>query len=113
MKLLIPLFLVIFLSACEIHYGEVEPPPRPLSVPESVPWVGGPDGGVFVDISKTEIQNIYTGSIYADVTGAVRFQGKFKYTGKKSFDVSDRNSFSFWDGDYLFLRNNEKLIAIR
>jgi len=46
-KLLIPLFLVIFLSACEIHYGEVEPPPRPPSVPESALWTGGLDGGVF------------------------------------------------------------------
>jgi len=46
-KLLIPLFLVIFLSACEIHYGEVEPPPRPPSDPESALWTGGLDGGVF------------------------------------------------------------------
>jgi hypothetical protein len=54
-KLLIPLFLVIFLSACEIHYGEVEPPPRPPSVHESALWTGRLDGGVFVEISKTKI----------------------------------------------------------
>ena len=112
MKSLIPLLLIIFLSACEIHYGEVEPPPRPPSVPESALWTGGLDGGVFVDISKTKIPKTYAGSIYADFTGVILFQGKFKYTGENDFDVSDRFSYGAWDGDYLFLRNNEKLIAI-
>ena len=107
MKAFISLLLIFFLSGCEIQFGEVEPPP---SVPESALWVGGLDGGVYVDISKTN--NIYTGTIYADVTGVIIFQGEFKYTGNNDFDVNDVNSYGGWDGDYLFLRNNEKLIAI-
>ena len=98
MKKLIALSLLLILSSCEIQYGEFEPPPRPLSVPKSALWIGGPvgdgfieisKGGVYVDISKTELQNIYMGTIYADVTGDTVYQGKFKYIGKDNFDVND------------------------
>lgn len=112
MKVLVSFFLVAILSGCEIEYGEIDPPTKPSSVPESALWTGGPDGGVFVDIFSTKRKNIYKGTIYTDVTGIVIYQGEFKYTGEHKFDYKNRFSYGAWDGDYLFLRNNEKLIAI-
>lgn len=111
MNKLISLCCLIILSACEVNYPEIQAPPKPSSVPETALWVGGPDGGVFLDISKITQQK-YSGSIYFDSTGEIWFQGEFKYTGDNSFDVSAKASYSFWDGDELFLTNNEKLTAI-
>ncbi len=112
MKPITYFLLLTILFACDIQHEEVQAPPRPESVPATALWIGGPDGGVFVKVSMTKVKNIYFGTIYFDSNGEICYQGPFRYTGDDAFEVDDKSSYSGWDGDYLFLTNHEKLIAI-
>jgi len=104
--------LIISISGCDMQDGAIAPPAKPNSVPENAFWVGGHEGGVFVLVSKNKSEVTYYGTIYFDANGDVWYQGKFKYTGDSPFDVTDKSMYTGWDGDYLFLSNGEKLIAV-
>jgi hypothetical protein len=51
-------------------------------------------------------------SLYFDANGDIWYQGEFQYTGDSSFDTGDNLSYTGWDGDFLYLANGEKLIAV-
>lgn len=112
MKFILSILLLLMFSACDVEHEEVAPPPKPETVPEGAFWVGGPEGGVFVSVSKGRDNKTYFGTIYFEANGEIWYQGEFKYTGETSFNVSDRSSYTGWDGDYLFLKNGEKLVAV-
>ncbi len=113
MKKLIWLTLVlIFISSCDIQYEAISPPPKPESVPESAFWIGGHEGGVFVSISMEQDRETYFGTIYFEANGEIWYRGKFQYTGNVPFDLEDKSSYTGWDGDFLFLANGKKLIAV-
>jgi hypothetical protein len=111
-KLIWLLIMLFFVSSCDLQHEAVSSPPKPKPVPESAFWVGGHEGGVFVLISKAQSGKLYFGTIYFDANGEIWYQGKFQYTGNDSFDVGDKSSYTGWDGDFLFLSNGEKLIAV-
>ena len=111
-KLIWFLITLFFVSSCELKYDTVPPPPKPKSVPESAFWVGGHNGGVFVSIFKEKNSKLYFGTIYFDTNGEIWYQGKFQYTGNASFNVVDKSLYTGWDGDFLFLSNGKKLIAV-
>jgi hypothetical protein len=108
MKWLLPFLLLFSLIACEKVVTH-EPDSRPSNIPQSALWIGGSDGGVYALIQLTE--NTYTGTIYYDSTGDVWYEGEFIYTGKSSFNLTDHNNYSAWDGDVLHLTNGHKLIS--
>ncbi len=51
-------------------------PIKPINVPESAVWVGGIDGGVWLNCSGDAIANLDC-QIFADVTGVLVEKGKF------------------------------------
>ncbi|PAU82349.1 hypothetical protein CK501_04175 [Halovibrio salipaludis] len=108
------LLLVLFLAACDGQSnGEpAKAPQAPDTVSEEAVWVGGRDGGVFVELSETEQGGIYTGSIRYGHNGELWYQGKFKYTGDEPFALDKQSSFKSWDGTTLYLSNQEQLVAI-
>jgi len=93
-----------------VHEVEASAPEKPESVPEEALWVGGLDGGVFVLIFRAD-EGAYSGTVYAE-NGPVLYQGPFRYSGDADFDVSSQSNYSFWDGNFLALRNGEKLKAV-
>ena len=87
-------------------------PARPLTVPSSAFWLGGPDGGVFVQLKLVTAPGIYSGSIYHP-DGALWYRGRFllRPTGGKAIDPADIQQFSFWDGSQLVLEDGRALLA--
>ena len=107
MKIILSIAFILFLSACEPQ-SSYEPESRPSSVPEQALWIGGADGGIYLEISKTSDSTYYS-KIYFDSTGEIWFEGNLTYEGNKALEITNPEIFSFWDGDSLYLVNNEKL----
>lgn len=107
MKILLTITLLFFLSACDSNKNH-EPPNKPGSVSESAFWVGGADGGAYIEINKKSTHEYYA-KIYFDATGEIWYEGVLNYSGDDEIDVNNKKVFSFWDGDTLYLVNNKQL----
>ncbi|MCP4297431.1 MAG: hypothetical protein GY786_17660 [Proteobacteria bacterium] len=87
-------------------------PPPSADIPENALWVGGPDGGVFVLVKKSNCGNsgIYDAEIYYN-SGSLDYKGKLVINTPENpeFVVDDVNSYGGWDGDRLFLQNGRYL----
>lgn len=103
--------LVFFTVGCDVDVY-VEEPERPTSIPETSLWVGGPDGGVFVLITSPDKlnNNMYHAEIYY-VSGDTAYKGFMRIHPANSgdIDLTKKESFSFWDGDNLYLRDGRYL----
>jgi len=110
MKSLLLICSFFLLIACS-DKPEV-PQSRPDNVPASAVWVGGPDGGVYVDLAPMKEERHYYASIYADKTGVIWYRGRLQ-SEKSLVNFNPRNSsaYSFWDGESLVLANGVKLTA--
>lgn len=108
MKQIITCIAILFLIACQ-PVPSAGPELRPEPVPVSALWVGGADGGVYVDISLDDKN--YSGTVYTDSTGDVWYSGSFIYSGTAEFDVKAAESYTGWDGEMLYLANGEYLKA--
>ena len=108
MKQIISCIVILFLLACQ-PVTRFEPELRPEPVPVTAIWVGGADGGVYVDINRHA--NNYSGTVYTDNTGDIWYSGSFTYSGIAEFDVKAASSYTGWDGEMLYLANDEYLQA--
>jgi len=104
------LFLV--LAGCGDRVLENAEPERAAAIPSSAIWVGGHDGGVFVSISKpTDTdKGAYWGEIFY-VLGDIAYKGHMNLFPKTSdgFDINKQSSYQGWDGDTLYIINNQSL----
>lgn len=77
-------------------------------------WLGGEDGGVFVDIKDNNNINddLYTGTIYFDADQTVWYQGAFKLIGHLNFEVNNHSHYLFWDGEFLYLTESSYLKTV-
>lgn len=91
--------------------SEPEPPPRPASVPTKAVWAGGVDGGSFILLEPTKKPDQYSAKIYGDNAGDVMFDGVLQVDqqGTAPLNVRDPKTFSFWDGDTLYLTDGRSL----
>lgn len=91
--------------------SELEPPPRPASVPARAIWAGGVDGGSFILLEPTKKTDQYSAKIYGDSAGDVVFDGVLQVDqqGTAPLDVKNPKTFSFWDGDTLYLADGRSL----
>lgn len=65
----------IFLTCC---FSNVEKQHvRNKCIPENTVWVGGSDGGVWVSVDKTSINNAFFIKIYNEQDGTLWGEGKF------------------------------------
>lgn len=109
-RIVVILFTAL-LSGCDVQPQDDKPNSRPDSISPHAQWIGGADGGVFINITPTETPRIYTGTIYS-ASGVILYRGRLRHTGNTAFDVNNADSYQGWDGDFLFLRHQEKLVAI-
>lgn len=86
---------------------------RPEGVPASAEWVGGADGGVWVDLQATSERGEFDAAILADVTGASLYQGTLALTDPQADDdvASLRQKLNAWDGSQLLLTDGRSLSA--
>lgn len=103
---------LLFLMSCDQGQMAEEEPARPASVPINALWVGGVDGGVYVVVRKLEGDgpNIYDAEIYHSV-GEIDYKGKLSINSEENteFDYTQKDSYSGWDGDTLYLRDGRQL----
>jgi hypothetical protein len=89
---------------------------RPPNVPAEAFYIGGSDGGVYIQLKRaSEIQDIlYQASIFSDQSGKRLFDGLLKLMPADSppIDPSDTAQFAGWAGAALYLADGRKLLAI-
>ena len=111
-KILLLLFTIIFISACDVQQSEPDVPNKPIVVPDKAFWVGGLDGGVFVLIEKNKnlAPNEYLGEIYY-ASGDIAFKGKMSISPRDSgvIDYLNPKTYQGWDGDTLYIVGNKQL----
>ena len=79
-------------------------PQRPADVPSSAVWVGGSDGGVFLDCTPTA-NSLYSCSVFNDTTGDVLGSGVFAVEGRESSKPVQVSDYSAYDGMRILLRS--------
>ncbi len=101
----------MFTVGCDVDVY-IDEPERPISIPKTSLWVGGPDGGVFVFITRPDKpdKNIYYAEIYYASSDAA-YKGFMRVHPANSgdIDLNKKESFSGWDGDTLYLRDGRYL----
>ncbi len=108
---LIASVFVFFVLQIEVETIEVksEVPVKPAGIPESAFWVGGIDGGDFIEINETDKSNkgLYYVRVYNDYTGEIEYDGEMKYSN--SLDISGKinnpENYQGWDGDKIILND--------
>ena len=110
MKTLITLslLLLIFLTSCSAEISKQN------TGPEGSWWLGGDDGGVYIKIEEDSNpnDNIYQGVIFFDHDKTVWYRGPLKLVGKLKFSIKDHNSYRFWDGERVQLKESSYLEAV-
>lgn len=114
MKVLNVFLMVLFLTltGCGDKILEDSEPERPATIPSSAIWVGGHDGGVFISITKpTDTdKEVYWGEIFY-ASGDIAYKGHMSLFPKENdgFDINNQSSYQGWDGDTLYIINNQSL----
>lgn len=103
--------LCIVLFGCSPDPGVVLPPDRPKNVPSDAIWVGGLDGGVFLDLKKISDQ-VAQGTVYTDL-GDIFYRGRLEITeGQIDFPLNSMLAYQGWDGENMMLRDGRLLASI-
>ncbi len=78
-------------------------------------WVGGADGGVFIQVSpvpESDEQRIYSGTVYDEFDEAIWYAGRFRLHGHFDFDPTNREHYLGWDGERILLLESSYLEAL-
>ena len=101
-----PALTVFFvLLGCKPHA-----PARPAGVPVSAVWVGGADGGAFIDCARSLHGEPNRCNVYNDGTGAVEMDGLFVVRGQARGARADELQYDSADGTRIYLKNNLVLV---
>ena len=84
-------------------YQGYAPSHRPKSVPRYALWVGGADGGSYIDCHNDRALNYNDCTIYNDSTGAVWATGHYIIKGQDRAASASELKYSFFDGHELYL----------
>lgn len=106
---LIIIFLYSLITmACSVEVDEVK------KGPENSWWLGGLDGGAFLKIEEDNNlnDNLYQGVVFYEYDKTVWYRGPFKLVGDIKFSTEDHNSYLFWDGDKIHLKDSSYLEAV-
>ena len=102
--------LCLLLAALIVGCGSM--PPRPDTVPAGAFWVGGSDGGVFVQLAKepSDPDQVYRAKIYYE-KGELWYEGTLTLEPPNGppVDIANAEAFSGWDGTQLILADGRTL----
>lgn len=82
-------------------------PKKPSEVPNEAVWVGGADGGVWVEVGKLESRRAHL-KIFEDFKGAVLADGWFVFSSGCAIDDINKmkRAFGAYDGERIILRKD-------
>jgi hypothetical protein len=102
---------MVLAQACS---QEVERNARPAGVPADACWVGGPDGGVYVKLTRVSgaPPDVVTGEVYEE-TGVRLYGGPLQMepSGRPLQQLDNPKLFTGWDGERLHLTDGRALRA--
>lgn len=100
-------------GACRRHRTAFEPP-RPPKVPAEAVWVGGPDGGVFIDCRRAGSSAEYDCRLYHDHTGDLWDSGRYVGSSEPPlFNPRKAESYQGFDGERIILNDYRTLVKKR
>lgn len=103
------LFLLLVVSPVDII--KAGDPVRPNPIPATAVWVGGPDGGVWIVLHRSDKDSpgTYLAKVYHQ-SGDLEYQGPLvlKPAGLKPLVVNPAE-FEGWDGDEMLLSHGRSL----
>ena len=109
------ILLVTGISSCDSQTS-VTNRIKPAAVPDNAIWTGSADGGVYVVITRTSghDKQIYSGTIYFE-NGEQWYKGKMRLMPNVAEfdDIQNKDSYSGWDGEILYLSNGRMLNAMK
>jgi hypothetical protein len=85
-------------------------PPHPKGVPLSAVWVGGADGGVFINCQSSSQNSGYRCTIFNDATGDIVMSGFFERKSNRSGEV--KPEYSSYDGQRIFLQDGDSMAPV-
>lgn len=102
-------------SAKDSAPGQSDSPgKRPENVHQDAVWVGGADGGVYVLVTKPSSapSDTYSAHIFHE-NGESWYQGVLvlRPDASNPLDLENKNQFSGWDGDKLYLSDGRYLTS--
>ena len=83
------------------------PAMRPNGVPESAVWVGGADGGAFIDCTYLAATRLDFCTVYNDGTGDVWMKGTFHLHGTDHGIPLSPSDYDYADGRAIGLTSNK------
>ncbi|CAB1063445.1 hypothetical protein D1BOALGB6SA_8228 [Olavius sp. associated proteobacterium Delta 1] len=98
---------VIVMGGTFFSQTSYSPPDRPAGVPEDAVWVGGPDGGDWIQCKKKR-DRLFECQIFSDVKGFKISRGNYYFDG--NFENIDLN-YRFHDGQIIQLKEG-KLVPV-
>ncbi len=104
------LLCVLTLAAAACTRTSSSEPERPAGVPADAFWVGGSDGGAFVQLRRDGVG--YSGAVY-HLDGERWFTGPFRLepVGATPVDPADHAAVTGWDGTQLLLTEGRALVG--
>jgi len=104
MRFILVLSLAATLIACDSSSG-----------PKGSWLVGNAEKGVYVFIEDNgnTTDRTYKGVIYSTSDENVLFDGAFDYSKHTPIDINNKNIYSHWDGERLYLKDNSFLKAVK
>ena len=87
---------------------------RPKNVPATALWAGGPDGGVFIEVSNSSLdKDGYVNVVlYDDYTGDIIYKGFMKNESNLENSTLNGDVYEGWDGERLHISTGGWLVPI-
>lgn len=107
-------YILVFVSIFSVICGNN--PTRPSNVPAEAFFVGGNNGGVFLNcVENLSNTKIYECVVYYDTTGEIWTKGTFviKPDENSGFNPSDKNLYNSYDGSRISLKDGRYLIKVQ
>lgn len=109
------IFLVFACGKTDVEHA----PPRPAGVPPDSVWVGGRDGGVWLKCLK-KTNGRFNCQTFSQGDGRIFTEGEYQLWSNSDFDGNEvvqlsvdffpGESFDFFDGSGIFLKNGTVLV---
>ena len=105
-------FGVILYFAAGISCKHDQTHVRPQQVPASANWVGGVNGGVWIECSIDDRNKVNYCKIYNENTGSIEAEGAFVLKGTQKAASRDELYFNSFDGYVIRMENGKVLEPI-
>jgi len=99
---------VLTCSSCNQSHA----PTRPAGVPNSAVWVGGPDGGAFIDCAASRNEGPNACTVYDEPTGEVWMSGGFALEGWQLGVPAQQLKYAGVEGSNIYLVDGSVLVPV-